>query len=229
MFGVWIYLGQEILEDLGFSVGENALPVPEYEGVQGVGEKYEVATFAGGCFWCMEAAFDKFEGVVATVSGYTGGDEPDPTYRSVSANQTHHKEAVQVVYDPSLVSYEQLLDAYWHAVDPTQADGQFVDIGPQYTSAIYTYSQEQQKAAVKSRIKLQKANPFAAQQSLSAGQTIVTEIKAATTFWPAEKYHQDYYLTHAMRYKFYRSLSGRDLFIQSVWGPQSVYGTAAAH
>ena len=90
------------LQDLGFSVGENALPVPEYEGVQGVGEKYEVASFAGGCFWCMEAAFDKFEGVVATVSGYTGGDEPDPTYRSVSANQTHHKEAVQV---PTTLSF----------------------------------------------------------------------------------------------------------------------------
>jgi peptide methionine sulfoxide reductase msrA/msrB len=131
-----------------------------------------------------------------------------------------------VIYDPSVVSYEQLLEAYWHAVDPTQADGQFVDIGPQYTTAIFTYSKGQQKAAEKSRAALAKSNAYSSQQSLSAGKDIVTPIVPAGTFWPAEKYHQNYYKTHEMRYKFYRSLSGRDLFIQSVWGPQQVYGAA---
>eukprot|EP00238_Polyblepharides_amylifera_P013504 CAMPEP_0196587114 /NCGR_PEP_ID=MMETSP1081-20130531/56494_1 /TAXON_ID=36882 /ORGANISM="Pyramimonas amylifera, Strain CCMP720" /LENGTH=286 /DNA_ID=CAMNT_0041909209 /DNA_START=116 /DNA_END=976 /DNA_ORIENTATION=- len=217
--GLWGFVGYDLVQDLGFSVGDNALPVPPYEGIEGVGSQYKVAAFAGGCFWCMEPAFDKLgPGVAGTISGYTGGVEQSPTYREVAARETGHREAVQVVYDPKLVSYESLLNAYWHSVDPTQENGQFVDVGPQYTTAIYFYDEEQRKAAEKSKLKL------SADKTFGVGKPIVTEIVAASDFWPAEKYHQNYYETHAVRYKFYRSLSGRDEFIQSVWGPKAVYG-----
>eukprot|EP00959_Pyramimonas_sp_CCMP1952_P092677 1939599-Pyramimonas_sp.AAC.2 len=171
---------------------------------------------------CMEPAFDKLgAGVVGTISGYTGGSEENPTYLQVSGKETHHREAVQVVYDPTKVSYEQLLDAFWHSVNPTQDNGQFVDIGPQYTTAIYCYDEEQLKAAEASKSKLQASGVF------GAGKPIVTEIIVASElpFWPAEKYHQNYYKNRAMRYKLYRSLSGRDDFIQSIWGPDFLYNS----
>lgn len=210
--GVWVYLGYDLIQDLGFSVGDNAQPVPQYEGVQGVGTKYKLATFAGGCFWCMEKPFDKLDGVVATVSGYTGGEEQNPTYRSVSARETHHLEAVQVVYDPTKVTYEQLLDAFWHNVNPTQDNGQFVDVGPQYTTAIFTYDAEQAAAAEASKRQLQAEGRY-------GPSPIVTPIREASEFWPAERYHQNYYQRRAMRYGFYRGLSGRDEYIQEIWGP----------
>jgi len=218
--GLSAYLTYDLVQDLGLSVGDNAQPVPQYEGIQGVGSIYKVATFAGGCFWCMEPAFDKLgAGVIGTISGYTGGPEENPTYLQVSGKETHHKEAVQVVYDPTIISYEKLLDAFWHSVDPTQDNGQFVDIGPQYATAIYCYDDEQLKAAEASKSKLQAAGVF------GEGKPIVTEVVDASElpFWPAEKYHQNYYKNRSMRYKLYRSLSGRDDFIQSIWGPEYLF------
>lgn len=219
-FGAGAYLTYDLVQDLGLSVGENALPVPEYEGIKGVGSIYKVAAFAGGCFWCMEPAFDKLgAGVIGTISGYTGGPEANPTYIQVAGKETHHREAVQVVYDPKLISYEQLLDGFWRSVDPTQADGQFVDLGPQYSTAVYCYDEAQLKAATQSKANLQMSGIF------GAGKPIVTDIIDASSlpYWPAEKYHQNYYVNRALRYKLYRGLSGRDEFIQSVWGPGSVY------
>ncbi|KAK3281910.1 hypothetical protein CYMTET_10325 [Cymbomonas tetramitiformis] len=194
----------DLIQDLGVDFGEDAVPVPGYGPEQGVGTKYQVAAFAGGCFWCMEAPFDKLgDGVIATLSGYTGGATENPTYREVSAGTTGHAETVQVVYDPTLVSYEQLLDAYWHSIDPTTLDRQFVDSGTQYRTAIYYYNEEQKRLAETSRDDLAAANTFRA--------PIVTEITEASTFYPAEKYHQDYYKKKAMKYSFYRSLSEHQL------------------
>ena len=168
------------------------------------------ATFAGGCFWCMEPPFDKLDGVISTTSGYTGGTKVNPTYQEVSAGTTGHAESVQVVYDPKKVSYEKLLDVFWHNVDPTQKDAQFCDHGTQYRTAIYVHDAEQKRLAEASKAALDKSKPFKG--------AIVTEITRATTFYPAEDYHQDYYLKNPVRYKYYRTGCGRDSQLKEVWG-----------
>jgi len=168
-----------------------------------------VATFAGGCFWCMEPPFEKLEGVKSAVSGYTGGAEKDPTYKQVSAGETGHAEVVRVTYDPDMVTYEKLLDVFWHNIDPTTVDRQFVDEGRQYRSAIFFHDDEQKKLALASKEKLEKAGVF--------GAPIVTEIVPAGAFYPAEEYHQDYYKKSTVKYKYYRYRSGRDEYLKKIW------------
>lgn len=168
------------------------------------------ATFAGGCFWCMEHPFDALDGVVSTTSGYIGGHKANPTYREVSAGTTGHAEAVEVVYDPRKVSYEKLLEVFWVNVDPTDAGGQFCDRGSQYRTGIFYYTDEQKRLAEASEAALAKSKPFK--------EPIVTKISQATTFYPAEAYHQDYYLKNPVRYKFYRTGCGRDARLKALWG-----------
>ncbi|MGH6611890.1 MAG: peptide-methionine (S)-S-oxide reductase MsrA, partial [Burkholderiaceae bacterium] len=172
------------------------------------------AIFAGGCFWCTEADFDKVEGVLSTTSGYIGGRTPNPTYESVSANTTGHAEAVQVVYDPSKVSYAKLVEYFWRTIDPTVRDQQFCDIGSSYRSAIFVSGPEQRTIAEASKKALTNNKPFSA--------PIVTEIVDAKTFYPAESYHQDYYNKNAVRYKFYRFNCGRDARLKQLWGDQAM-------
>jgi peptide-methionine (S)-S-oxide reductase len=171
------------------------------------------ATFAGGCFWCMEPPFDKLDGVISTTSGYTGGSKPDPTYKEVSSGGTGHAEAVQVIYDPQRISYADLLDVYWHNIDPTMANGQFCDWGNQYRSEIFYHTAEQQRLAEQSKAALEELKPFK--------ETVVTEISKAVTFYPAEDYHQDYYQKNPLRYKFYRYGCGRDQRLEELWGKGS--------
>ena len=177
----------------------------------GVSEnKLEKATFAGGCFWCMEPPFDKLDGVISTTSGYCGGKEKNPTYKQVSAGETGHAEAVEIVYDPSRISYAELLDVFWRNVDPTQKDGQFADTGAQYRTAIFYHNEEQRRLAETSKKELGNSGRF--------NKEIVTEIVAATPFYRAEEYHQDYYKKNPLRYKFYRYGSGRDDYLVRKWG-----------
>ena len=171
---------------------------------------YEKATFAGGCFWCMEQPFDQIDGVISTTPGYTGGTEKNPTYEQVSSGKTGHLEAIDVIYDPAKVSYLQLLDVYWKNIDPTQNSGQFADIGSQYRTAIFYHTEEQRRLALESRNRLQESRKLA--------KPIVTEIRPATEFYSAEGYHQEYYLKNPTRYKNYRWGSGRDQFLEGVWG-----------
>ncbi|NIQ92846.1 MAG: peptide-methionine (S)-S-oxide reductase MsrA [Desulfuromonadales bacterium] len=176
------------------------------------GSKDQTATaiFAGGCFWCMEPPFEKLDGVKSVTSGYIGGHVDNPTYRQVAAGGTGHAEAVQIVYDPGKVSYENLLEVLWMNIDPTDGGGQFVDRGSQYRSAIFYLDEEQKRLAEESKERLEKSGRFA--------EPIVTEIVPASTFYPAEDYHQDYYKKNSTRYKIYRLGSGRDHFIDDVWG-----------
>lgn len=167
------------------------------------------ATFAGGCFWCMEPPFDTLAGVVATISGYTGGHKDNPTYEEVTTGTTGHVEALQVLFDPAKTSYEQLLEVFWENINPTDADGQFVDRGPQYRSAIFYHDAEQQRLAEASKARLAASGRFRG--------AIVTPILAAGPFYPAEEYHQDYYQKNPLRYKYYRYSSGRDQFLEKVW------------
>ena len=167
------------------------------------------ATFAGGCFWCMEHPFDELDGVVSTTSGYTGGDKENPTYYQVSAGTTGHVEAMQVVYDPDKVSYSQLLDVFWHNIDPFDDRGQFCDQGSQYRSAIFYHDEQQQALAEQSKQDL---------ETLKFDQPIATPIRLAETFYAAEDYHQNYYQTHPVRYKVYRFGCGRDQRLAQVWG-----------
>ncbi|HVO90237.1 MAG TPA: peptide-methionine (S)-S-oxide reductase MsrA [Casimicrobiaceae bacterium] len=169
-----------------------------------------IATFAGGCFWCMEAPFDKLPGVKSTTSGYTGGFRRNPTYEEVSSGTTGHAESVQVLYDPKVVSYQKLLDVYWHNIDPTVKDQQFCDHGNQYRTAIFVHNEEQKKLAEASKAALDKERPFK--------EPIVTEIVPAGEFWPAEEYHQDYYKKNPVRYNYYRSGCGRDRRLEQLWG-----------
>jgi len=174
------------------------------------GNKTEKATFAGGCFWCMEKPFEGLEGVLDVVSGYTGGSRKDPTYEEVSSGFTGHAEAVEVLYDPSKTSYEELLDVFWAQIDPTDARGQFVDKGSQYITAIFYHSPMQKELAEKSREKLAASGRFT--------KPIVTEIKPASVFYNAEPYHQDYHKTCPAAYSRYRTGSGRDSFLKKIWG-----------
>ena len=169
------------------------------------------AIFAGGCFWCVEADFDKVPGVLSTVSGYIGGTVARPTYEQVSSKQTGHAEAVRIGYDPAKVSYEQLLAVFWKSIDPTTRDRQFCDAGSPYRTAIYAVDDTQLAAARASLAALEKSKPFK--------EPIVTQIEKAGTFYPAEDYHQDYYLKNPVRYKYYRSSCGRDARLEQLWGP----------
>ena len=168
------------------------------------------ATFAGGCFWCVEEAFDKAPGVISTVSGYIGGNTRNPNYEQVSAGRTGHAEAVQVEYDPAKVSHEKLLEVFWRNIDPTQRDGQFCDHGSQYRSAIFYHDEAQRKRAEASKAALVKSKPFKGE--------IVTEITKASEFFPAEGYHQDFYQKNPVRYKFYKTGCGREARLKELWG-----------
>jgi len=170
----------------------------------------EKATFAGGCFWCMEAPFDKLPGVLSVTSGYSGGQVKHPTYEQVSAGGTGHAEAVQIVFDPSKTSYSRLLDTFWHNIDPTVAGRQFCDVGSQYRSAIFYHGEEQRRVALQSKAALEKNKPFRG--------AIVTEISPAGEFYAAEEYHQHYYKKNPLRYKYYRNGCGRDRRLKELWG-----------
>ncbi|ATX81017.1 peptide-methionine (S)-S-oxide reductase [Mariprofundus ferrinatatus] len=170
----------------------------------------EKATFAAGCFWCMEHPFDELDGVISTTSGYTGGSKRNPSYQEVSAGSTGHTEAIQIVFDPARVSYAKLLEVYWRNSDPTTANRQFCDVGSQYRPAIFYHNGQQHELAQASKLKIEKTKSFAA--------PLVTEIVEAGEFWPAEEYHQNYYLKNPIRYKFYRYNCGRDQRLEQLWG-----------
>lgn len=172
--------------------------------------EYAKATFAGGCFWCMEHPFDQLDGVISVTSGYTGGHTTNPTYAAVSAGVTGHAESVEIVYDPRKLGYEKLLDVFWHNVDPLTRDAQFCDHGSQYRTAIFYHDSTQRRLAMESKQRLQASGRFL--------QPIVTEIVAASEFYPAEGYHQHYYRKNPVRYKFYRWTCGRDRRLTEVWG-----------
>ncbi len=173
-------------------------------------DNIEIATLAGGCFWCVESDLEKIDGVQAVVSGYAGGEKVNPTYEDVSSGTTGHREAVQVYFDPTKVDYKTILEAFWKNIDPTDAGGSFVDRGLQYTSAIFVHDQTQREVAEHSKQKLSEIGMF--------NKPIVTPIIDFTSFYPAEEYHQDYHRKNPVRYNFYRYGSGRDDFVESVWG-----------
>jgi len=173
-------------------------------------QKLEAATFASGCFWCTEADFDKVKGVVETTSGYMGGTTPNPTYKEVSSGGTGHAEVLQLKYDPSQVTYKELLDVYWRNVDPLDKNGQFCDRGDQYRPAIFYHNEEQKRLAEESKAALEKSGRFS--------QPIVVEITAASTFTPAEDYHQNYHQRNPLQYFIYRHGCGRDARLEALWG-----------
>ena len=188
----------------GLALGAFAADAPK------VPPGHAVATFAGGCFWCMEPPYDKLPGVTATISGYMGGKTANPTYEQVSAGRTGHAEVVQVVYDPKKVSYEKLLEVFWVNIDPTVRDRQFCDSGTQYRTAIFYHDDAQRRAAEASKAALEKSKPFA--------EPIVTPIEMAGPFYPAEDYHQDFYTKNPVRYNLYRSGCRRDERLKQLWG-----------
>jgi peptide methionine sulfoxide reductase msrA/msrB len=214
-----IYIGIDLFFMIGaalfFMIGNQRSEAVQKEMKVGMAKEemnLQKATFAGGCFWCTEADFEKLPGVVKVISGYTGGNKENPTYAEVSSGTTGHVEAVQVYYDPTKITYGELLDYFWKHVDPTDAGGQFVDRGAQYRSAIFYHNEEQKRLAEESKEALNKSGKF--------NKPIVTEILKFTKFYEAEDYHQDYYKTHALKYKFYRYASGRDQFSEKVWGKE---------
>jgi peptide methionine sulfoxide reductase msrA/msrB len=181
------------------SRGQNSSPV-----------ETRTAIFAGGCFWCIQPAFDKAKGVVKTVVGYCGGTEPNPTYQLVSSEKTSYRESIEITYDPAKISYEQLLDIYWRQIDPTQADGQFTDIGPSYRAAIFYGNEQEKKIAEASKEKLARSGKF--------NKRIVTEILPALNFYPAEAYHQKYYQQNPEHFEAFEEGSGRVSFQKKTWG-----------
>src|ERR1700747_179375 len=170
----------------------------------------KTAIFAGGCFWCIQPAFDKANGVIKTVVGYSGGTEPNPTYQLVSSEKTNYRESIEITYDPAKISYEQLLDIYWRQIDPAQADGQFTDIGPSYRAAIFYGNSEEKKIAEASKEKLSRSGKFK--------KPIVTEILPAMKFWAAEDYHQKYYRQNPDHFEAFEQGSGRVSFKKDKWG-----------
>ena len=170
----------------------------------------KTAVFAGGCFWCIQPAFDKAKGVIKTVVGYSGGTEPNPTYQLVSSEKTGYRESIEITYDPTRISYDQLLDIYWRQIDPTQADGQFTDIGPSYRAAIFYNNSEERKIAEASKEKLALSGKF--------DKSIVTEILPAMKFYPAEAYHQKYYQQNPEHFEAFEKGSGRVSFEKKTWG-----------
>jgi peptide-methionine (S)-S-oxide reductase len=176
---------------------------------QGAAKRAE-ATFAGGCFWCMEPPFDKLDGVISTTSGYTGGNKKNPTYKQVSTGGTGHTEAIRIVYDPEKVSYQRLLQVFWHNIDPLVHNRQFCDVGEQYRTAIFYHDEEQRRLAEASKKALEESGRFK--------DPVRTQIAKAGEFWPAEEYHQDYYRKNPIRYRFYRGSCGRDSRLRELWG-----------
>jgi peptide-methionine (S)-S-oxide reductase len=177
-------------------------------GPAGAGERAR-ATFAGGCFWCMEPPFDALDGVISTTSGYIGGRTANPTYEEVSSGTTGHTEAVEIVYDPDRISYAKLLEVFWRNIDPLTANAQFCDVGSQYRAGIFVHDETQRRLAEESKRGVAQR----------LGKPIVTEITTASTFYPAEEYHQDYYRKNPLRYKLYRTGCGRDRRLEAIWGP----------
>jgi len=177
------------------------------------GDKYEYATFASGCFWCTQYDFDQIKGVISTTAGYTGGEKVNPSYAEVSSGGSGHIESLQVKYDPKVVSYQELLDFYWHSADPTRNDGQFCDKGSQYRPVIFYHNENQKEWAEKSKKKLIEANQI---------RPILVEILPVKIFYPAEEYHQDYYKKNPLRYKFYRYNCGRDARLKEIWGTPKI-------
>ena len=200
------YFAAVVVALAGATAGPAAAQTPKPAAEKPVAAK---ATFAGGCFWCVEEAFDKVPGVLATISGYTGGKTKSPTYEQVSSGRTGHTEVVQVEYDPKRVSYEKLLDVFWRNIDPTQRDAQFCDHGSQYRSGIFYHDDEQRKLAEASKAALMKNKPFKGE--------IVTEVTRASEFYAAEDYHQDYYQKNPVRYKFYKTGCGREARLKELW------------
>lgn len=175
-------------------------------------DHFKKATFAGGCFWCMEADFEKIDGVIQAISGFSGGHQANPTYKQVSTGGTGHTEVVQISYDARKVSFQKLLDIYWHNTDPTKSDRQFCDTGRQYRPVIFTHDDTQQLLAEQSMARLMQSKPFK--------DPIVTEIVPLGKFYPAEEYHQDYYKKNPLRYKYYRHSCGRDKRLKELWGQE---------
>lgn len=200
-----------IILALGFNSAQASDDPGDMERSRGLAK----ATFAGGCFWCMEPPFEKFDGVVSAVSGFTGGSEVNPTYNDVARGKTKHLESVEVIYDSSKVTYDDLLEVFWRQIDPTDDGGQFVDRGHHYTTAIFYHTEEQKKLAEASKLKLDSSKRFK--------NKIVTPIIKASAFYHAEEYHQDYYKKSSFKYKFYRQGSGRDKFLNKIWGDDKVY------
>jgi len=197
------------MKNIGFLlIGLLIIPVMVH--AQENNQGFEKATFAGGCFWCMESPFEKLEGVHTVISGYTGGEKEGPTYEEVLAGSTGHAEAVEITYDPNKVSYGKLLNTFWRNIDPTQKNGQFADHGSQYRTAIFYHNEKQKQLAEKSKQDLEDSKKF--------DKPIVTEIVPSQTFFLAEEYHQDYYKKQPEHYKKYHYLSGRASFIEKIWG-----------
>jgi peptide methionine sulfoxide reductase msrA/msrB len=212
---IWIAAAILLIISTGFYVTQSRTtekPVAQALYYEKTLDELEVATFAGGCFWCMESPFEKIVGVHSVISGYSGGDVENPTYEQVSSGTTGHLESVQVYYDPDIISYESILDIYWRQIDPTDDDGSFVDRGYQYTSAIF-YHNDMQKAQA-------QASKEALAMSGRYDTEIVTPIRAFEVFYDAEAYHQDYYKKNPLRYKFYRYNSGRDQYLERIWGEE---------
>jgi peptide-methionine (S)-S-oxide reductase len=199
MVGIPLVSGLLVLSILAFAHADN-------EPTSG---RLAKATFAGGCFWCMESPFDKVDGVVSTTVGYTGGQKENPTYQEVSSGTTGHAESIEILYDPEKVTYEELLRVFWHNIDPTAKDSQFCDHGRQYRSAIFYHDEDQKRLAEASKGALIESGRF---------KEIFTEITEASTFYPAEDYHQDYYKKNPLRYKYYRYGCGRDKRLKELWG-----------
>jgi peptide-methionine (S)-S-oxide reductase len=198
----------------GLSFAQTSAPT----NVQTSAAKTEKAIFAGGCFWCMEQPFDVLNGVVSTTSGYIGGKTESPTYNEISSGATGHTEAVEIVYDPTKVSYKQLLEVFWVNIDPVVKDQQFCDVGNQYRSGIFYVNDEQKKLALESKDLLNKGQAYGAAKPVGFSKGVVTEVTQAPKFWPAEAYHQDYYMKNPIRYKGYRYNCGRDARLKTLWG-----------
>jgi methionine-S-sulfoxide reductase len=191
------------------AAGLSLAPIANVQAQNGSQTATRTAVFAGGCFWCIQPAFDKAPGVIKTVVGYCGGTEPNPTYEIVGSEKTKYRESIEVTYDPSKISYDQLLDIYWRQIDPTQADGQFTDIGPSYRAAIFYGNDDEKKIAEASKQKLGSSGKFK--------NPIVTEIIPATKFWPAEEYHQKYYQQNPEHFEAFEHGSGRVSFQKKTW------------
>ena len=206
----FIMMATFLLASLGCSSTSSAIPnhTPTTKAAPEPVENMSTAVFAGGCFWCMEGPFEAMKGVKTVESGYTGGKIHGPSYRQVAGKQTEHVEAVRVEYDADIVSYEELLAVFWRNIDPTQDNGQFCDLGPQYESAIFTASEKEKELALKTKEEVESR----------LGKKVATTIRDAKTFWLAEDYHQDYYKKNPVRYKRYREGCKRDKQLQDIWG-----------
>ncbi|HZR05638.1 MAG TPA: peptide-methionine (S)-S-oxide reductase MsrA [Candidatus Udaeobacter sp.] len=197
-----------LIPSLGFALIA-ACTIPSSQGQNSSPAETKTAIFAGGCFWCIQPAFDKAKGVIKTVVGYCGGTEPNPTYELVSSEKTGYRESIQITYDPAKISYDQLLDIYWRQIDPTQGDGQFTDIGPSYRAAIFFGNDDEKKIAEASKEKLARSGKFK--------KPIVTEILPAVKFYPAEAYHQKYYQQNPEHFEAFEEGSGRTSFKKKAW------------